>query len=88
MIKYIGWSVMGIATLLLSACGGGGGGGSRAPAVTESVPAAVSSDVAAAVTYLSALSAVPASTADSLEPVTVPDTVASNDTEEPSSVAE
>ena len=72
---------MGFAAALLSACGGGGGNSSIP--VTEAVPAAASTDSVAATSYLSELTAVPASTTDTLEPVTVPDMLASSDTDEP-----
>ena len=81
------WGLVAVVwSALLSACGGGGG--SRTPAVTEAVPAAVSSDAAAATTYVAALSSTPASQTDSLEPLPVPESLASSDTEEPTPVTE
>ena len=75
---------MGFAAALLSACGGGGGGGSI-PGV-EAVPAAASTDSVAATSYVAELAALPASTTDTLEPVAVPETLASSDTDEPAAV--
>lgn len=72
--------LMSCAAVLLTACGGGG---SQGPTVTEFVPAAASTDSVAATNYVAALTAVPASTTDTLEPVAVPDTLASSDTDEP-----
>lgn len=72
---------MGFAVALLSACGGGGGGNSIP--VVEAVPAAASTDSAAATSYVSELASVPASTTDTLEPVPVPAMLASSDTDEP-----
>lgn len=86
MNKSFLW-VMCLAPVLLSACGGGGGG-SNTPAATAAVPAAASSDSGAATTYVAALVAVPATSTDALEPVTVPDTLASSDTAEPAAVTE
>ncbi len=77
--------VVGITATLLSACGGGGGGSST-PAVTEAVPAAASSDFGVATTYVAELTAEPASTTDTLEPVAVPDSLASSDTAEPAEI--
>lgn len=76
---------MSCAAVLLSACGGGGGGGAPdVTPVTEAVPAEASTDSGAAITYVSALVAVPESTSDMLEPVTpVPDMLATDDTGEP-----
>jgi hypothetical protein len=85
MNKSFLW-VMSLAPVLLSACGGGSG--SNTPAVTAAVPAAASSDSGAATTYVAALAAVPATSTDALEPVTVPDTLASSDTAEPAAVTE
>ena len=80
------WWLPCVIVTLLSACGGGGGGGSRGPGVTEAVPAAVSSDPVAATNYVSALAAVPANSSDTLEPVSVPDTLASSDSAEPAAI--
>lgn len=89
MSKSIGCSLgllMVVSAVLLSACGGGGG--SHTPAVTEVVPAAVTSDAAAATTYITALTSAPASQTDNLEPLPVPESLASSDTEEPTPVTE
>lgn len=85
MSKHTRWS-LGLVAMLLSACGGGGG--SHTPAVTEAVPAAVSSDAGAAISYIAELSAESASITDSLEPLPVPESLASSDTEEPTPVTE
>lgn len=88
MTKYT-WLALGGAAMLLSACGGGGGHGTDVPAVTEAVPAAVATDPAAATTYVAALSAVPESTSNSLEPITnVPDTLATDETGDPTLIPE
>ena len=75
---------MGFAAVLLSACGGGGGGGSTP--VIEAVPAAASTDPGAATSYVAELAAGPASTTDTLEPLVVPATLATSDTDEPAAV--
>lgn len=75
-----------IGTLLLTACGGGGDG--IAPIVT---PVDVTVQVApeatvqpsSATVYVDALASTPASTGDQLEPVTVPASLATDDTAEP-----
>ena len=77
---------MGVALALLSACGGGGGGGINSIPVTEAVPAAASTDPVAATSYVSELTAVPESTTDTLEPVAVPEMLASSETAEPAAV--
>jgi hypothetical protein len=68
--------------LLLSACGGGS---DDAPAsrVTEVVPAGAATDAPTATAYTSSLAATPAAEADTLEPVALPDQLATDDSAEP-----
>lgn len=76
-----------VAATVLVACGGGDDGGPNAPAdVTEQVPAAAATSPDVATLYVSDLSAVPESTSDVLEPVVVPEMLASDDTAEPAVV--
>lgn len=75
---------MGFAVAMLSACGGGGGGGSTP--VTEAVPSGASTSSTEATEYVAELSTEPESTTDTLEPVTVPDTLATDDSAEPAAV--
>lgn len=81
---------MGFAAVLVSACGGGGGGGGdNDPLVTEAVPANAATNPEAATEYVTALTAVPESTTDTLEPITdLPETLATDDTAEPALIAE
>ena len=75
-----------LALGLLSACGGGGDGAKPVTAtadVTTSVPVAASAEAAAATSYVSSLSTQPEATTNSLEPVPVPDKLATDDTAEP-----
>ncbi len=79
------------AALLLCACGGGGGSNRTpevvTPAVTVAVPAAASTDSAAATQYLAELTAVTPANSDTLEPVTpVPDMLANSETAEPRAI--
>ena len=55
----------------------------RTPAVTEAVPAGASTNATTATTYTSQLASTPSSQGDALEPVTVPDQLATDDTAEP-----
>ncbi len=70
----------------LGACGGGHDG-PEAPKVsadvTVSVPTEVATNATAATSYVASLSSTPAANSESLEPVVVPDQVASDDTAEP-----
>lgn len=72
--------------LTLSACGGGGDHPVAAvtPPVTEAVPAAATTDSSVATQYVSELSSTPEAQAESLEPVVLPDTLATDDMAEPS----
>jgi|GEM_PF-2213969 len=75
-----------LALGLLSACGGGGDNVKPVTAtvdVTTQVPAAAATEAAAATAYVTALSSQPSSTTDVLEPVAVPDMLATDDTAEP-----
>jgi hypothetical protein len=75
-----------LALGLLSACGGGGDSVKPVTAtadVTTSVPTAASAEAAAATSYVSSLSTQPEATTNSLEPVPVPDKLATDDTAEP-----
>ncbi|MGH6649085.1 hypothetical protein [Aquabacterium sp.] len=75
-------------TALLVACGGDGGGGhTSTPAdITAEVPPAAATSPSVATSYVADLSAVPTATSDVLEPVTVPDMLASDDNAEPTTV--
>jgi len=75
-----------LALGLLSACGGGGDNVKPVTAtvdVTTQVPAAAATEAAAATAYVTALSSQPSTTTDVLEPVAVPDMLATDDTAEP-----
>lgn len=75
-----------LGVLLLSACGGGGGGGPSAQASadpTVQVAPAVSSNAAVATSYTSSLASTPPATTDTLEPLPVPASLATDDTAEP-----
>lgn len=75
------------ALALLSACGGGGGDGARPVSatadVTAQVPAAAATEPNAATSYVAALADQPADKTEVLEPVAVPDALATDDTAEP-----
>ena len=78
-----------LLTTALVACGGGDDPNTPAstPAdVTAQVPPAAANSSSVATTYVSDLSAVPTATSDALEPVAVPEVLASDDTAEPSVV--
>ena len=72
--------------LTLSACGGGGDHPVAAvtPPVTEAVPAAVTTESSVATQYVNELSSTPEAQAESLEPVALPDMLATDDMAEPS----
>lgn len=75
-----------LALGVLSACGGGGDNVrpvAVAVDVTTQVPAAAATEAAAATSYVSALSEQPVAKTDVLEPVAVPDMLATDDTAEP-----
>ncbi|MBT9610521.1 hypothetical protein [Aquabacterium sp.] len=78
-----------LALGLLSACGGGGDHDQPAAAATASadvttqVPAAAATEAAAATSYVAALSSEPEAKTDVLEPVAVPDMLATDETAEP-----
>jgi len=78
-----------LALGLLSACGGGGDHKQAAAEptasvdVTTQVPAAAATEAAVATSYVAALSSEPEAKTDALEPVAVPDMLASDDTTEP-----
>ena len=78
-----------LLTTALVACGGGDDPNTSpaAPAdVTAQVPPAAATSPDIATMYVSDLSAVPTATSDALEPVAVPEVLASDDTAEPSVV--
>lgn len=78
-----------LLTTVLVACGGGDDPNtpSTTPAdVTAQVPPAAATSPDVATLYVSDLSAVPPATSDALEPVAVPEVLASDDTAEPSFV--
>lgn len=72
---------------VVSACGGGGDNGTKPVTatadVTAQVPTAAAVEAAAATSYVSALADQPPAKTDVLEPVAVPDTLATDDTAEP-----
>jgi hypothetical protein len=69
---------------LLTACGGGRTDPvATAPDVTEQVTPAAVSDPATATAYTAALADTPTGRSDTLEPVAVPDQLATDDTAEP-----
>lgn len=72
--------------LTLSACGGGGDHpvATVTPPVTQAVPAAAATEPSVATQYVSELSSTPEAQAESLEPVALPDTLATDDMAEPS----
>jgi len=75
-----------LALGVLTACGGGGDNVRPVTAavdVTTQVPAAAATEAAAATSYVAALSDQPAAKTDVLEPVAVPDMLATDDTAEP-----
>jgi len=75
------------AATALVACGGGDSHVVSTPAdVTTQVPAAAATSSDVATLYVSDLSAVPTATSDVLEPVAVPEVLASDDTAEPTLV--
>lgn len=80
------------AATVLVACGGGDDGDTNAPTttapadVTAQVPTAAATSPDVATVYVSDLSAVPESTSDVLEPVVVPEMLASDDSAEPALV--
>jgi hypothetical protein len=84
------WAAALLSTVVLSACGGGSHQRNAAvatPAVTEAVPAAASTDSAAATQYLAELTAVTPAASDTLEPVNpVPAMLGNSDTAEPRAV--
>ncbi|RZL01185.1 MAG: hypothetical protein EOP36_12520 [Rubrivivax sp.] len=86
--KIVLAALIGTATAaLLVACGGDDGPVPRQAAdVTAEVPAAAATSSSVATTYVTDLSAVPAATSDTLEPVTVPEMLAADDSAEPSVV--
>ncbi|MDI1259546.1 hypothetical protein [Aquabacterium sp.] len=86
--KLVLAAALAVTTTLLVACGGGDDGPvTRAPAdVTAQVPPAAATSPSVATSYVGELSAVPMATSDTLEPVAVPDMLASDDTGEPSVV--
>ena len=87
-IPWLRAGLAGLPIAILSACGGGGGGGDSAAApqearVTEAVPAAVVSSPTKATGYTRQLADTPPAEGDTLEPVSVPDQIAADDTAEP-----
>lgn len=76
-----------LALGLLSACGGGGDDGVRPVSatadVTTQVPTAAAVEPNAATAYVAALADQPADKTEVLEPVMVPDALATDDTAEP-----
>jgi len=75
-------AVLGLS--LLSACGGGGDRPAQASAdPTVQVAPAASTDAAVATSYTSSLASTPPATTDTLEPLPVPATLATDDTAEP-----
>lgn len=90
---FLATALTAMATTVLVACGGGSDGGdpnvppTTAPAdVTAQVPPAAATSPSVATAYVSDLSAVPTATSDVLEPVAVPEVLASDDTAEPTVV--
>ena len=80
-------AVLGIVTTtMLVACGGGDDDPPPKVAVTEAVPADAATSSSVATGYVAELSAVPASTTDTLEPVAVPEMLAQDDSGEPATV--
>ena len=80
--------LMSFSVVLLTACGGGGGGGDADFDVTTGVPAQATTDPLLATVYIGALTEVPTSTTDTLEPVAVPDMLATSDSAEPVAIPE
>lgn len=73
-----------LGVLLLSACGGGGHNTAQAPAdPTVQVAPAATTDAAVATSYTSSLASTPPATTDTLEPLPVPASLATDDTAEP-----
>ena len=76
-----------LALGLLSACGGGGDSASKPVAVTadvtSQVPTAAATQADVATAYTSALASTAPSQTGTLEPVTVPASLATSDTSEP-----
>jgi hypothetical protein len=76
------------AGVLMTACGGHNDPVAVVvPPVTEAVPAEAATSPAVATQYVADLSAAPADTTDTLEPIaTLPDSLASDDTAEPKTI--
>ncbi len=74
-----------LGVMCLSACGGGGSGQSAQASAdpTAQVAPAASSNAAVATSYTSSLAATPPATADTLEPLPVPASLATDDMAEP-----
>ncbi len=76
-----------LGVILLSACGGGGHdaqtGATASADPTVQVAPAAATDAAVATSYTSSLAATPPATTDTLEPLPVPASLATDDTAEP-----
>ena len=83
---FLATTLTAMATTALVACGGGHDGTTAPADVTAQVPPAAATSASVATGYVSDLSAVPTATSDVLEPVAVPDMLASDDMAEPTVV--
>lgn len=72
-----------LGVMLLSACGGGGHSAQTSTDPTVQVAPAASTDAAVATSYTSSLASTPPATTDTLEPLPVPASLATDDTAEP-----